>query len=352
MGSMHAVQAWWRDGLRRWLQARPRSRRGTLLCAVCAAGLLGAGGMVPAVPVVSIAHAADYGAVLAGAQSEFWRAMEAGIEQAAGDRRVQVTVRSPMDDDPRTTSDNLQLKLVQRMIDAGVKSIILAPIPVTGIATPVELPVPVVFVDRPSKDYRGLSTISTDNYEAGRSAARTLQGVLSRGAKIAVLRLAPDVVSTSAREKGFVDAAKQLGFEVVVDAYIGHGIHEPELAAVDAIKAYHERAPANPLDAIFTPTDFTTLAALRAVDTLGMTPRPKLVGFDYRPAFKQYLQSGFLHAVVAQDAYQMGYTAMQTLLKAEAGERVPPSISIEVLVLTAANVGDPSIEKKLRQYQR
>jgi len=349
MGSMHAVQAWWRDRLRRWLQARRRSWRGTLWCAVCAAGLLGVGGMVP---VVSTVHAADYGAVLAGAQSEFWRAMETGIEQAARDRSVQVTVRSPMDDDPRTTTDNLQLKLVQRMIDAGVKSIILAPIPVTGIATPVVLPVPVVFVDRPSKDYRGLSTISTDNYEAGRTAARTLQGVLPRGAKIAVLRLAPDVVSTSAREKGFVDAAKQLGFEIAVDAYIGHGIHEPELAAVDAIKAYQERVPAQPLDAIFTPTDFTTLAALRAVDTLSMMPRPKLVGFDYRPAFKQYLQSGVLHAVIAQDAYQMGYVGMQTLLKAEAGERVPPSISIDVLVLTAANVGDPSIEKKLRQYQR
>jgi ribose transport system substrate-binding protein len=298
------------------------------------------------------ALAADYGAVLAGAQSEFWRAMEAGIEQAAGERGVKVTVRSPMDDDPRTTSDNLQLKLVQRMIDAGVKSIILAPIPVTGMTTPVQLPVPVIFVDRPSKDYHALSTISTDNYQAGRAAARTLQGVLPRGARIAVLRLAPDVVSTSARESGFVDAARELGFEIAVDAYIGHGIHEPELAAVDAIKAYRERTPARALDAIFTPTDFTTLAAVRAVDTLGLTPRPKLVGFDYRPAFKQYLQSGVLHAVVAQDAYHMGYTAMLTLLKAEAGQPVQPEISIDVLVLTAANVDDPSIAKKLQQYQR
>jgi ribose transport system substrate-binding protein len=293
-----------------------------------------------------IAHAADYGAVLAGAQSEFWKAMEEGIHQAAAERRVNVIVRSPVDDDPQTSAQNLQLKMVRWMIDSGVKSIILAPIPVKDVKTPVQLPVPVVFVDRPSKDFRALSTVSTDNYAAGRVAARTLERVLPRGAKVAVLRLAPDVVSTSAREQGFIDTAKAMGFEIAVDAYIGHGIHEPELAAVDAIKSY-----GRPLDAIFAPTDFTTLAAVRALDQLAPKQRPKIVGFDYRPAFRQYLQTGVLYAVIAQDAYQMGYVAMQTLLKAEAGEVVPPQISIEVLALTAANITDPAIGIKLRQYQ-
>jgi ribose transport system substrate-binding protein len=291
--------------------------------------------------------AADVGAVLAGAQSEFWRAMENGITQAAVDFGSKVVVRSPMDDDPRTTADNLQLKMVQWVIASGVKSVILAPIPVTGVKTPIELPVPVVFVDRPSHDFRALSTISTDNYAAGRAAAHTLQGVLPRGAKVGVLRLAPDVVSTTARERGFIDAAKQMGFEVVVDAYIGHGIHEPELAAQDAIKSY-----GHPIDALFTPTDFTTVAAVRALDELALKKRPKLVGFDYRPIFKQYLTTGELHAFIAQDAYQMGYVAVETLMKAQAGEPVKPEISIDVLTVTAGNINDPAINAKLRQYQQ
>jgi ribose transport system substrate-binding protein len=326
-------------------------RRGFQVAA-CVAGLLGVTGMGGVAGLAYLAgaspaaHAADYGAVLAGAQSEFWKAMEQGIAQAATERRVQIVVRSPLDDDPKTTSQNLQLKLVKWMIDTGVKSMILAPIPVNGVKTPVPLPVPVVFVDRPSDDYRALATISTDNYAAGRVAARTLQRSLPRGAKVGVLRLAPDVVSTSARERGFIDAAKEMGFELVVDAYIGHGVHEPTLAAVDAIKSY-----GHPLDAIFTPTDLTTVAAVRAIDELAPKQRPKLVGFDYRPVFKEYLKTGVLFAVIAQDAYQMGYVAMQTLLKVAAGERVPQEISIDVLSLTADNIGDPVITMKLRQYQ-
>src|ERR1700754_4520583 len=69
-----------------------------------------------------IAHAADYGAVLAGAPSEFWKAMEEGIHQAAAERSVNVIVRSPVDDDPQTSAQNLQLKMVRWMIDSGVKS--------------------------------------------------------------------------------------------------------------------------------------------------------------------------------------------------------------------------------------
>jgi ribose transport system substrate-binding protein len=323
-----------------------RVLRGWLQVAACLTGLLGVTGVSCLSGASGVARAADYGAVLAGAQSEFWKAMEQGITDAATEHHAQVVVRSPVDDDPQTTSQNLQLKMVQWMIDSGVKSIILAPIPVNGVKTPVQLPVPVVFVDRPSNDYRSLATVSTDNYAAGRAAARTLQQALPRGAKVGVLRLAPDVVSTTARERGFIDAAKEMGFEIAVDAYIGHGIHEPELAAVDAIKSY-----GHPLDAIFAPTDFTTLAAVRALDELAPKQRPKVVGFDYRPIFKQYLQTGVLYAVIAQDAYQMGYVAMQTLLKVEAGEPVPQQISIDALSLTAANIGDPTISKKLRQYQ-
>lgn len=174
-----------------------------------------------------------------------------------------------------------------------------------------------------------------------------MKGQLAQGSKIAVLRLAPDVVSTTALENGFIDAAKQLGFDVVVDAYIGHGIHEPPLAAEEAIKSY-----GHPLDAIFTPTDFTTVAAVRAVAELGLSKHPKLVGFDYRPIFKEYLRTGELYAFVAQDAFRMGYVAVQTVVELRAGQRVPASVSIDTLVITGRNIGDPTILSKLRQYEQ
>lgn len=292
-----------------------------------------------------VAKAGDIGAVLAGAQSEFWKSMETGISRAASDLHVEVVIRSPMDDDPQTVADNLQLKLVQRAITSGAKALIMAPIPVTGMKTPIDLPVPVVFIDRPSDDFHAISTVSTDNYAAGRVAAGTLAGKLPKGASVAVLRLAPDVVSTTARERGFIDAAKKMGFRVVIDTYIGHGIHEPQFAAEDAIKSY-----GHPIDAIFTPTDFTTVAVVRALDELALSKRPTLVGFDYRPIYRQYLQTGELYAFVVQDAFRMGYVAVQTIVRFQAGDRVPRNISIDTFAVTARNIDNPKVTAMLSQY--
>jgi ribose transport system substrate-binding protein len=294
---------------------------------------------------VGAARGEDYGAVLAGARSVFWNSMEKGVKQAGTEIGIQVIVRGTTDDDPQTASQNLQMRMVRSLLDFGVKGLVLAPIPVHGLPTPIELSVPVVFVDRPSTDYKSATTVATDNYAAGRVAGLTLKGHVEPGAKIAVLRLSPDVVSTTARETGFIDAVKELGFEVAVDAFIGHGIYEPRVAAEQALRAYDR-----PLDAVFTPTDFTTVAALRAVADLQLAKRPKMVGFDYRPAFEQYMRSGELHAFVAQDAYQMGYQAMRTLADVLAGRPVPPMVAVDTLVVTLANLDNPRVRTGLLQY--
>jgi ribose transport system substrate-binding protein len=288
----------------------------------------------------------EIGAVLAGARSGFWGAMEKGIAQAGIDLGVRVVVRSPVDDDPQTVAQNLQIKMVRSLIQDGAKAMILAPMPVAGLPTPVEISVPVVFVDRSSADFRGLSTISTDNYAAGHAAAFTLQGHLSKGAKVGVLRLAPDVVSTTARETGFIDATKELEFDLVVDTYLGHGIREPQAAVAAALASYSGR-----LDAVFTPTDFTTFGALRALAELPPEGRPLLVGFDYRPAFEESLRKGELHAFVVQDPFQMGYRAVQILTEIRANRQVPERVTIDALVVTAGNLDDPKIRTALNQYR-
>jgi ribose transport system substrate-binding protein len=297
-------------------------------------------------PEPAAAQDVEFGASLAGAGREFWNAMERGITRAAADLGVRVVIRSPIDDDPQTVADNLQMKMVQSLIDAGAKAIVLAPIPVHAMPTPIELPVPVVFVDRSSRDYKAVSTVSTDNYAAGRVAAMSLKDRLPVGAKLAVFRLAPDVVSTTARETGFIAAAKELGFEVAIDTYIGHGLHEPQEAAAAALAAYGGR-----IDAAFTPTDFTTMGTVRAIEALPQDRRPLLVGFDYRPVYEDYLRQGKLHAFVVQDSFGMGYRAVQLLVQIRSGRPVPESVTIDTIVVTAANVGDARIQAALKQYR-
>jgi ribose transport system substrate-binding protein len=289
-------------------------------------------------------HAQEIAAVLAGSRGSYWMTVEKGITQAGAELGVSIAIRSPVDDDPRTVAENLQFKMVQSMLEAGARSLILAPIPVHDLATPIRYDVPVILIDRPSTQFTALSTVSTDNYGSGRAAAQTLKGQLPEGARVGVVRLAPDVVSTTARENGFVDGVRAMGFELVVDAYAGHGIREPEMAATTALGPYRGR-----LDALFTPNGNVTLGVLRALQSWPPAERPRLIGFDYRPGFELSLRDGNLYALVMQDPFRMGYTAVQQLVAFRAGQKIPREVTIDVVVVTSANLHDPGIRAALER---
>ncbi len=298
------------------------------------------------VGTAAVADAAEIGAVLAGNRHVFWKAMARGIQQAGKDLEVSVVVRSPVDDDVNAVKNNVQLQIIHDMIQDGTKGIVLAPMPVSGVPTPVPISVPTLFVDRGSQDFTAPATISTDNTAAGAVAARSLAGVLPKGAKVALLRLAKDVTSTTEREQGFLTVAREQGWEVVVDSYLGHGVRDAQSIAAKALAGYGGR-----IDAAFAPNESTTFGALLAIQDLPADRRPRLVGFDYRPEFEDALKTGTLHALIVQDAFHMGYQAVQRLLDVEQGRPVPAQIAVDVVTVTPANLADPAIQAAIGQYR-
>jgi ribose transport system substrate-binding protein len=235
--------------------------------------------------------------------------------------------------------------MIDGMIQEGVKQLILAPVPVTNAPTPVKLPFPVIFVDRDSSDFTAVSTVSTDNHAAGQVAARSLQGVLPKGAKIAVLRLAQQAPAPTAREKGFIEAAKAMGYDIVVDTYIGYGIREAQGKAAEALAAYPGR-----IDAAFASNESATFGALMAIEQLPADKQPKLVGFDYRSEFADALRKGKLHAIMVQDPFQMGYRAVEQFVNARKGQPIAPRTIVDVLVVTGNNIDSADTQKALSQF--
>jgi ABC-type sugar transport system substrate-binding protein len=54
--------------------------------------------------------------------------------------------------------------------------------------------------------------------------------------------------------------------------------------------------------------------------------------------------------MVVQDAYQMGYQAVQRAVQVRSGEQIPAQIMVDFLVVSAANVNDPDIRLRLSHH--
>lgn len=308
-------------------------RRFLRLVVLCA-GLIGA---------LPTAHATKVGVVLAGSSLVFFQAMIKGIERAADDQHVQLLMRNPSDGTSLDTS-NLQLHIIDYLVQQGVDGVVLVPEPLQG-KTRVSFPVPVVLVDRDTTDYNRISTVYTDNFAAGKQAALSLVPVLRKGAKVALLRLAPNISSTTERESGFLSVAREEGWEVVVDTYVGYRPRDAEQLIAKALNGY-----AGHLDAVFAPAEPIAYGALRVVEARAIGDRPHLVVFDWRPEFADGLKHGVIYADILQDPYRMGYLALEALVGALRGHAPRSKVFVDVVTVTPNNIDDPAIRAVLANY--
>jgi ribose transport system substrate-binding protein len=293
--------------------------------------------------VVPAAKATTIGVVLSGSSLVFYQAMIRGIERAADDQHVQILMRNPSDGASLDTS-NLQLHIIDYLVQQGVAGVVLVPEPLQK-KTQVSISVPVILVDRDSADYNGISTVYTDNFGAGKKAALSLVPVLQKGATVALLRLAPNISSTTDRENGFLSVAREQGWNVVIDTYVGYRPHDAEELIAKALNAYSGH-----LDAVFAPAEPVAYGALRVIEARAAGNRPRLVVFDWRPEFADGLKHGIVYADVLQDPYRMGYLAVEALVGALQGHPPRAKVFVDVVTVTPDNMNDPAIREVLANY--
>jgi ribose transport system substrate-binding protein len=296
---------------------------------------------------VQAAPATQIGVVLAGSGLDFWATMSKGMHRAADDLHVELIMRSPSDGMSLGAQPNIQLRMIDYMVKSGVAGIVLAPEPLQDVATPISIAVPTVLVDRSSTDYNAIATVSTDNFAAGRTAALSLVPVLHKGARIAVLRLAPNISSTTAREEGFLTVSREMGWRVVIAPYVGYQFRETEAQVRKALFA-----DAGRLDAVFAPNETTAYGALHVVAEMPVSTRPRLVVFDWRPEFLDALEHNVIYADIVQDPYRMGYQSVETLIAALQGHPPRPKVFVDVVTVTRANMNEPAIRAVIANYNR
>ncbi len=85
---------------------------------------------------------------------------------------------------------------------------------------------------------------------------------------------------------------------------------------------------------------------------MSVDDRPRLVVFDWRHELLDALQRGVLYAAVVQDAFRMGYLAVETLVAATQGRPPAPEKFVDVVTVTQANVSDAAIQAVLASYSK
>jgi ribose transport system substrate-binding protein len=245
------------------------------------------------------------------------------INQGAADMAAAVGVNYTWDA-PDERNVNKQIDIINRAVEVGADALLIAaddPKRMSGVIEDAKAKgVKVIYVDSPAFE-EAITTLATDNYEAGAIAGETMISILDEmgitNGSIGIIGYAGKA-NTELRESGFRDAiAKDVRFNVLETINTARGDAEEAKEATERLMKENEN-----LVAVFGTNEGISVGVGNAIKD--NDNRYVGVGFDQTDAMMELLRDGSLKAIIVQNPYTMGYLGMAEAVAALLGKDTGP----------------------------
>lgn len=265
-------------------------------------------------------------------QALFFNQMNEGAQDAADDAGADLVIFNA-NNDPAAQNNAIETYIAQ-----GVDAIIVVAIDVNGVMPAVEQAaeagIPVLAVDAILPEGPQATQIGVDNRAAGAMMAEHFLEVTGGEAKVGIIGALNSFIQ-NVRQEGFEQGIADAGGVEVVGVVDGRNVQDTALAAAENL------ITANPaMDAVYATGEPALVGAVAAVEAQGATDRVAVFGWDLTEQVINAIDEGYVKAVVQQDPYEMGATAVESALTLIDGGSVPPEISVPVTIVTSENVDE------------
>lgn len=268
------------------------------------------------------------GVSISTTNNPYFVAMKDGIDKAANDTKVSVKVADAQDDAARQADD------VQNFISQNVDAILINPVDSDAIVPVIKAAnnanIPVVLIDRGSNGGEVLTTVASDNVEAGKMAADFVVKELGEKAKVFELSGTPGASATVDRGDGFNKVAKEK-LDVLSSQSANFDRAKALNTAQNMIQGNKE------VQAIFAQNDEMALGAAQAVKSAGLN-EVLIIGIDGQPDAHEAIKNGDIAATIAQQPAKMGEIAIKAVISHYKGEKVEKKTTSPIYLVTKENV--------------
>lgn len=264
---------------------------------------------------------------------EHWEMVRLGAQEASKEFNINMNFTAP----DKEQDVDVQEKLVESAIERKVDAIVLSSSDYKRMVNVVEKAtdnkIPVIIIDSLVDTDKVLSTVSTNNFEAGKQAGSKIAQLVGDNSNIAVMSFVKESESAENREKGIEAALKNYkNINIVAKEYC----YSNEKASEELTKSVIQLN--KDINGIVALNSSASLGAARAIEELGLKGKIKLVTFDSTMLGIQYLEDGVIQATVVQNPFMIGYLGLKYGAMAARGEKIPKNTEIESKVIDEYNM--------------
>ena len=269
------------------------------------------------------------------AGDEFYITMECGIQEAAQELGVEVTVQGPQQFDPA-----LQTPIVDSIVAGQPDGLLIAPTDVSGMYRPIQAAadagITVGLVDTTLEDpSMAVTQVASDNEGGGAAAFEAIKQANPDGGTVLVVGHEPGISTNEARIKGFLDAlAEDPNFTALPTQYAQNDPAEGARIVTSTLQATPD------LVGIFGTNLFAAEGAATGLRQAGAEQQVTVVGFDAGPAQVEALEAGTVQALVAQQPAEIGRQGLEQVVAALNGEEPEAEIQTGFTIITQDNLAE------------
>lgn len=269
--------------------------------------------------------------VLKALNSDYWKLVKAGADDAAKELGVNVKVLGP-----NAETDVVgQTSLMEDQIVSGVDALVVAPSqPSAAISTFDKADaekIPVILVDTDASWDKKKSFVGTGNIAGGKLAGEYFAKNLKKGDEIVIIRGALGDATHDERVNGAKEEMEKAGLKIAE-------IQPANSDRNKAMSVMENILQTNPnVKGVFCSNDEMALGAVRALGQAGKAD-VKVVGFDGSPDALKSIKEGKLTGTVAQSAYNIGKVGVETAVKVINGETVESKVDTGTSLIDSTNV--------------
>lgn len=272
-----------------------------------------------------------------GIASMWWEVVHAGANKAGQEYGYSISWVGP----EQETDREKQIQVVEDAVIRKVMAIVLGPNDKKALVRPVlkikKAGIPCVIIDSAvdvnSDDY--VSFVATDNFLAGRDAARTLGKAINSQGFVILTKFVQNSASTDARAEGFKQTIEKEfpNIKIIDEQFTTIGtVEDARQKTLDMLTRN------NNVTGLFAVNQPSSVGAYKALQAQGATGKIKMVGFDSDPILLDGIAEGGVEALIVQNPWEIGYQGVKAAIDAIDGKEVPKTMPISSMLVNKNNL--------------
>lgn len=273
------------------------------------------------------------GVVLKANDSEHWRLVKKGAEDAGEALNSRVMVMSP----DKESNAAMQFQIIRDLATMGIDALCVAPND-SGEILPVLEEVAddgilIITMDTNADEMENvLSYVGTDNYSAGFIAGERMVKRLDGCGEVLIIAGVLNQLTHGERVRGFSDAIINSDISIVD---ILEADSDYDMAYVK-VESYLTEYPM--LEGLFVTSDLMTMGAVKAIEDNKSNRTFTIIGFDVQKESLVLISENLVDSIVSQSPYDIGYKAVTLAVKSIYGEKIPNYIETNAVLITKEDV--------------